>query len=327
MWAETLRIGIIGLGQIARVQHVPAIAATPGLTLAAVANPVPVSVPDGVSLSHSLEAMLADSPDLDAVAICTPPQIRYGLAVSALKAGKHVLLEKPPAATPAEVAALAALAARCNRTLFTAWHSLFHEAVDRAREILLARGVAGMHMIWKEDVRKWHPGVDWFWQPGGMGTFDSGINAFSILVSVMPEPIFVREAVLMIPEGAQTPVSASLRYATPSHANGFTSEHSWDHTGPEIWTITWTLGDGGVLTLEEGGGVLKLDGETLVAEPGASGIAEPGASGIDEEYPRLYARFRDLIRANRSEVEFRPLQLVADAFMVARHVPVARFAS
>jgi D-galactose 1-dehydrogenase len=319
MSAEPLRIGIVGLGQIARVQHIPAIAATSGLQLAAVANPVPVWVPDGVKLFDSLEAMLADFPDIDAVAICTPPQIRYQLAVTALQAGKHVLLEKPPAATPAEVAALAGLADDRKRTLFTAWHSLFHDGVDRAREILLARGAAGMHMVWKEDVEKWHPDVDWFWQPGGMGTFDSGINAFSILVNVMPEPIFVREAVLMIPEGAHTPMSATLRYATPSHAEGFSSEHAWDQKNGETWTITWTLDDGGVLALEGGGAVLKLDGRTIVTE--ADG------SGIDEEYPRLYAHFRDLIRANRSEVDFRPLQLVADAFMLARHVPVGPVAS
>ena len=212
-----IRVGIVGAGQIARVQHFPALATTPGLVLTAVANPVPVKLPDGVAFHASLAEMLDRTPGLDAVAICTPPQVRYELAIMALNAGKHVLLEKPPAATPAEIASLAGHAAARNLTLFTAWHSLFSAAVIPAREILAERGVKGMRMVWKEDVRKWHPGVDWFWQPGGMGAFDSGINAFSILVGVMPEPIFVREARLMIPQGAHTPMSAHLRFATPSH--------------------------------------------------------------------------------------------------------------
>ena len=306
-----LRIGIVGAGQIARVQHIPAIAATPGLALAAIANPVAVEIPPGVSLHPSQAAMLAEaSGGIDAVAICTPPQIRYALAMAALDAGKHVLLEKPPAATPAEIAALADHAAARGLTLFTAWHSLFNDGVDRAREILAARGARGMRMVWKEDVQKYHPGVDWFWQPGGMGAFDAGINAFSILVSVMPEPVFVREATLMIPEGAHTPMAARLRFATPTHSDGFSSEHDWNQKEGETWTISWTLDDGGILDLERGGAVLRLDGETLV-------------SGRDEEYPRLYARFRDLVRAGRSEIEFRPLQLVADAFMLARHETVA----
>ena len=305
-----LRIGIVGAGQIARVQHIPAIAAASGMELVAIANPVPVSVPAGVSLHASLADMLANCPDLDALAICTPPQVRYDLAVMALDAGKHVLLEKPPAATPAEIIALAAHAAERDLTLFTAWHSVFSAGVDRAREILAARGTTGMRIVWKEDVRKWHPGVDWFWQPGGMGAFDAGINAFSIMVSVMPEPVFVRAATLMIPAGAHTPMAASLRLATPTHSEGFSSEHDWNQKDGETWTIRWTLGDGGILEIERGGALLRLDGEILV-------------DGIDEEYPRLYARFRELIQAGRSEVEIRPLQIAADAFMLARHEPVA----
>ena len=136
-----LRIGLVGAGQIARVQHIPAIAAAQGLELVAIANPFPVAVPDGVSLHGSLTDMLADGPAIDAVALCTPPQVRYELAIQALDAGKHVLLEKPPATTPAEIISLAAHAAKLDLTLFTAWHSLFSAGVDRAREILARRQV------------------------------------------------------------------------------------------------------------------------------------------------------------------------------------------
>ncbi len=41
--------------------------------------------------------------DLDAVAICTPPQVRHAIARDAIEAGKHVLLEKPPTATLSEL--------------------------------------------------------------------------------------------------------------------------------------------------------------------------------------------------------------------------------
>ena len=301
------------MGQIARVQHLPALAAAAGLKLVAVANPVAVAVPDGVSLYGSLADLLAEAPGVDAVAICTPPQVRYGLARAALDAGRHVLLEKPPTATPAEIVSLAGHAERLGLSLFTAWHSLFSDGVDRAREILAARAAAAMHIVWKEDVRKFHPGVDWFWQPGGMGTFDAGINALSIAVGVMPEPLFVREATLMIPEAAHTPVAASLRFATPTRSDGFGAELDWNQRD-ETWSIGWTLGDGGRLELSRGGAALALDGETVV-------------SGSDREYARLYARFRELIATGCSEVEIRPLQLVADAFLLGRHVAVAAVAS
>ena len=70
----TLRLAIVGFGKIARDQHVPAIAATSGVTLAAVASRN-ASLPD---LPHfaTLEELLHDGPPIDAVALCTPPQVR-----------------------------------------------------------------------------------------------------------------------------------------------------------------------------------------------------------------------------------------------------------
>ncbi|MDB5628742.1 MAG: oxidoreductase domain protein, partial [Tardiphaga sp.] len=89
-----IRIAIVGLGKIARDQHLPAIAGTAGLVLAAVASRN--ATLDGVAHFATLDELLAGAPDIDAVALCTPPQVRRHQAAAALRAGKHVLLEKPP---------------------------------------------------------------------------------------------------------------------------------------------------------------------------------------------------------------------------------------
>lgn len=301
---EPIRIGIVGAGQIAKVQHIPALAASGGFRLTAIANPVPVDVPEGVTLFPSIEAMI-EADIVDAVSICTPPQIRYGLARTAIAAGLHVLLEKPPAQTVSEVQDLATHATAAGRTLFAAWHSMFSAAVDPARRILAERGVSAMKIVWKEDFEKFHPGVDWFWQPGGMGTFDSGINALSVVVGSMPEAVFIRGATFHVRDGAQTPISATLQLATPTHTDGFTAELDWNHTGQETWSIAWTLGDGGELELEQGGRILRLDGKTIL-------------DAGDNEYPGLYRHFEMLIGEGKSDAETRPLQLAADAFSLAR---------
>ena len=96
-----LRVAIVGFGKIARDQHVPAIAATEGVELAAIADPSTSLA--GVPHKATLEQLLREGPAIDAVALCTPPQIRSALAAMALGAGKHVLLEKPPGATVAEI--------------------------------------------------------------------------------------------------------------------------------------------------------------------------------------------------------------------------------
>jgi hypothetical protein len=76
----------------------------------------------------SLEELLGAAPEVDAVAICTPPQVRPALTAAALKAGKHVLLEKPPGATISELAPLIAAARESGQTLFVTWHSRFAPA-------------------------------------------------------------------------------------------------------------------------------------------------------------------------------------------------------
>jgi hypothetical protein len=43
-----------------------------------------------------------------------------------------------------------------------------------------------VEIVWHEDVRKWHPGQQWIWEPGGFGVFDPGINALSIATRIFP---------------------------------------------------------------------------------------------------------------------------------------------
>ena len=111
-----IRVAIVGAGKIARDQHVPTLAATEGVELVAVADPI-ASV-DGVAHFKSLDDLLASKHKIDAVAVCTPPQMRRSVAAKALQAGKHVLLEKPPGATISELTPLIAAARQAGRTLF-----------------------------------------------------------------------------------------------------------------------------------------------------------------------------------------------------------------
>ena len=83
-----LRIAIVGFGKIARDQHVPAIAATDGIELAAIASRN--ASLEGIAHFATIDQLLAEGPDIDAVALCTPPQVRHAQAAAALKAGKHV---------------------------------------------------------------------------------------------------------------------------------------------------------------------------------------------------------------------------------------------
>ena len=143
----TIRIAIVGLGKIARDQHIPAISATDGIELAAVASRN-ASI-DGIVHFATLDELLDAKLDIDAVALCTPPQVRHAQAAAALKAGKHVLLEKPPGATVSELDPLVAAARQTGRTLFATWHSRFAPAVEPARSFHAARQIKSVLVEWK----------------------------------------------------------------------------------------------------------------------------------------------------------------------------------
>lgn len=304
----SLKVGLVGVGKIARDQHIPALAGHPQLSLAACASRS--AVVEGVPCFPDLQTMLDAVPGLDCISLCTPPQAHFDAALLALRAGKHVMIEKPPAATTRQIALLADQASARGLTLFQTWHSRFAAGVDPAREWLRGRELARGRIVWKEDVHYWHPGQRWIWEPGGFGVFDPGINALSILTDVLPVEVEVRRALLEFPENQSSPIAAALTLRTTAGAS-IDVEFDFRQKGEQRWDIELQTTTGS-LRLSRGGAGLEIDGRNLMLEAGLAG-----------EYPRLYARFAALCAAGRSEVDWRPFQLVADAFLIGERRIVA----
>ena len=307
-----LRIGIIGYGKIAQDQHVPSIEGNPRFELAATVSRSG-NGHRGVACFKSYQEMLRSVEGLDAVAVCTPPSARYAIARDCIEAGVHTLLEKPPGVTLSEVEDLACLAAGRQVSLFATWHARHNAAVAAAAERLAGQDVKRMEIFWHEDVRKWHPGQQWIWEPGGFGVFDPGINALSIATRVFPGELFVREAELHFPANKQTPIAAHIRFAASSGGGELTADFDWRHTGGEAWTMTFET-SGSVIELRQGGSRLFIDGEEIAVDHGTG------------EYPSIYAAFAELIDERRTDVDVRPLRLVADAYLAGKHSLVEPFA-
>jgi predicted dehydrogenase len=104
-----LRFGLVGTGHWARIAHAPALAAAEGIEFTAVwgrskqaASALAAS--HGVTAHDDLDAFLAG---VDGVAFAVPPDVQAPIAVSAARAGKHLLLEKPIATSLAQADELA----------------------------------------------------------------------------------------------------------------------------------------------------------------------------------------------------------------------------
>lgn len=144
MSGQTVRVGLIGYGMAGQVFHAPLISATPGLQLAAIVQrrsqeripryPEATVLPD--------PATLCADPTIDLVVIATPNDSHAELALAALQADKHVVIDKPFALTSADADNLMALAQRRNR-LLSVFHNRRWDGDFRTVQQLIAGGHLG----------------------------------------------------------------------------------------------------------------------------------------------------------------------------------------
>lgn len=304
----TKKIALVGIGKIARDQHIPAIAADPDWELAATVSRN-ASV-DGVPNYTDIETLLAERPDIGTISLAIPPQPRFAYAAAALKAGRHLMLEKPPGATLSECHALIGMAKAEGVSLFATWHSRYADCVPAAKAWLASRTIRSLTITWKEDVRRWHPGQEWIWDAGGLGVFDPGINALSILTEILPEPAHLSAAELEFPANRDTPIAASLTFSHPS-GGAISAVFDWRQEGPQTWDIDIET-ENGKLKLSNGGATLTIDG-----------VAEQ--QGSDREYAGLYRRMAECVRDGVSDADLSPMVHVADAFTLGRRRVVEPF--
>lgn len=281
------KIALVGIGKIARDQHIPVINSNPDWELAATVSRN-ASV-DGIESFRSMEQLLETRPDIDTVSLAVPTGPRFDYALKALQAGRHVMLEKPPGLTLSECVSLEILARQQGLSLFASWHSRKARGVAEARQWLLENRLERLHINWKEDVRVWHPGQEWVWEPGGLGVFDPGINALSIMTAILPVPVHLSSATLQVPCNRQTPIAASLSFTHPEGAEVL-AEFDWRLEGEPVWEML-------------------MQGESRELQLSfASG-------SLDEEYRGLYRQMSELIAAGAIDVDLAPMMHVADAFM------------
>lgn len=308
MLTEPTRVALIGFGKVAREQHLPTIVANHCFELVAVADPIGMC-PD---LPHypNLQAMLAAGHHIDAVSICTPPAMRSAIAHEALAAGCHVLLEKPPAAVPSQLSALADVANQKGLGFYASWHSRETSCVDIAQRWLAGKQVERVDVIWREDIRKWHPGQDWLLARGGLGVFDPGINAIAILTHILPCRIWAEAAEMIVPTNRGAPIAATAELGS-AQGGKVVLDFNFMHDGPEQWDIRIEAG-GQLLELQNCGRQLLIDGVEQ-------------AEAQEEKYARIYRRFFELAEKGLIDADGLPLALVTDIMTVAKVTPGASF--
>ncbi len=188
-----VRIGVIGLGQIALKAHLPGYAKTPNCVLTAVHSKREdharqVALRYGIPHIFTDWRKMLDSDHLDAVSICTPNFTHLPITLAALARGKHVLVEKPMAVSHREGTRMVRAAKARKRVLMVHHNMRFDPAIRSAKEIL-DRGSIGKVLAFKANLthrgpRAWSQNADWFFdllKSGGGALMDLGSHPFDTL--------------------------------------------------------------------------------------------------------------------------------------------------
>lgn len=213
-----VRIGLIGLGMIARRAHLPGFAAVTGGRLEAVATRRPdraqkIVQEFGVSKIFADWKELLYSSHVDAVAICTPNALHAAMIMEALKAGKHVFVEKPAVVSREEAQAVHRLWKKSKRILMVHQSMRFDPAVRAAADLLKSGKIGKVFALRGSLTHRgplaWSENAEWFFDKklsGGGVLLDLGVHVFDALNYLLDDPI---EAIT-----AQTPRKAGGKLET-----------------------------------------------------------------------------------------------------------------
>lgn len=289
---KTIKIALVGTGKISQDSHIPTIMNSQNFELIAMVDPVEDL---GICKTYkNIEHAFIDRPDIHAVVIATPPSVRPDIALKALQARKHVMLEKPPAVTTSAIVPLEQIARSEDVTLLASWHSRYAPPITKAQDWLKNKHIKSISVEWRENIRDWHNDQNWVLEKTGLGVMDPGINALSILTYILPGKIIFQSGTQTIPINRKAPIVIDARCLYAKEAPVSLS-FDFLHVGTPIWEIIVKTTSGNV-KLSQGGARAYINGVYF-------------STPQEQEYIRVYEHFSELINRQASDVELSPLSL------------------
>ena len=207
--AAQIRVGLVGYGMAGRVFHAPLIAAAPRLALTAVASSradeVAAALP-GVAIHPTPEALFAD-PAIDLVVIAAPTPVHAPLAAAALRAGKHVVVDKPFALTLEDAQGLVAQAAAAQRTIAVFQNRRWDGDFLTLRR-LIGEGLIGEVVELESRFDRFRPAVRTRWrEDGSAGSgvwFDLGPHLIDQALLLLGRPAAVSADLAALRRGGRS---------------------------------------------------------------------------------------------------------------------------
>ena len=195
VFVSEIRVGLIGVGGIAQAAHIPSLKAL-GVPIVAVADSVgerakQIAEQHGIPYAYSDFRQLLKREDVDAVVISTPTSTHYPIATAALKAGKHVLCEKPPAMNEREAEKMAELAEQQKLVLMYALQMRYRNDSHFVKKLIEQGELGEVYYGRATYVRRRGAPGGWFSQKklsGGVPLLDIGAHVIALTWWLMGRP-------------------------------------------------------------------------------------------------------------------------------------------
>jgi predicted dehydrogenase len=147
-----VNVGIVGCGCVTGLRHLPALARIPDTQVVALADvdegrAQALARRHGVGARYGGHEELLEDERVEAVAVCVPASLHAEVAIPALAAGKHVLIEKPLALSLGDAERIREAAAGAPGAVLLGFNLRWHRLVRRARELVLAGAVGELEAI------------------------------------------------------------------------------------------------------------------------------------------------------------------------------------
>jgi predicted dehydrogenase len=213
----------------------------------------------GVASFGSYDAALADA-SVDIVFVATPPTSHLDLALRALAAGRHVIVEKPPFLRAADVDAVERAARDSGRRAFVAENYPYKPLVSQLREIISAGALGDVRFV-QLNALKLQRTANWRDNEtvaGGGALFEGGIHWISLLSSLGMRLASIEAHRPGAPAGLDRSVLVVARYATGAVA---TLHYSWEIPSPlRGLRLSKIFGRDGTATFESNGVFILTSG-------------------------------------------------------------------
>ncbi len=194
--AETIGIGVIGAGNIAEMNHLPGYQKHADARILAIADvngerAKAIAAKFGAPHSYADYHELLANPEVQAVSVCTPNFQHAPVSIDALRAGKHVLCEKPPALSTAEARQAEAAAKESGRVYMVCLNQRFRPDVIQLKRYVEAGEFGEIYYAKTSMLRRRGSPGGWFAQKqlsGGGALIDIGVHVLDFTRYILGNP-------------------------------------------------------------------------------------------------------------------------------------------